>query len=164
MNKDLYLKRESYLKQLNKLRNIVNDLEDFLKENENKFKKKDSIIALKTIKSYFENKKNEYEVIKLRYNKIDKELFKTCKHEVAIKYNIYPSYQCMICGRTLGVNHEIIPEISLLSIDTTDDYNVVKIIENRFKEIVKSNLDLVEEMTYLVEELQYDRNIKVYRR
>jgi len=164
MNKELYLNREKYLEQLNKLRNIVDVLEVFLKENETFFKRKESINALKTIRTYFKNKENEYEEIKIKYNELDKELFTTCKHEVAIKSNIYPWYQCLICGRTLGVNHEIIPEISLLSIDITDDHNVAHIIENKFKEIVGSNLDLVEEMTYLVEELQYDTDIKVYRR
>lgn len=164
MNKELYIKRENHLEELNKLRNIVDSLEVFLKENEKIFKRKESINALKTIRTYFENIEKEYKEIKIKYNQLDKELFTTCKHEVAIKYNIYPCYQCLICGRTLGVNHEIISEISLLSIDTADDHNVAHIIENKFKEIVRSNLDLIEEMIHLVEELQYDTNIKVYRR
>lgn len=164
MNKELYIKREKHLEELNKLRSIVSNIEEFLKEYEKIFKRKESINSLKTIRTYFENKKNEYEEIEKIYREIDKEIFTTCKHEVSVKYNIYPSYHCLICGRTLGVNKEVMPELSLLSIDTTNDYKVAYILEKKFKEIVESDLDLVEELTSLVEELQYDRNIKVYRR
>lgn len=164
MDKELYIKKEKQREKLYKLSSIVDSLDNFLRDNENKFNRKESINALKTIKNFLENKRCEYEETKIKYSELDKKLFTTCKHEVSIKYNIYPSYHCLICGRTLGVDKEIIADLSLLSVDTTNDYKVGNILENKFKEIVFSDLDLIEEFTTLVEELQYDRNIKVYRR
>lgn len=164
MNKELYKKNYKELRELNKLYNIINTIENFLKENEKKFRFPSSLNALKKIRDYLELKQKEYEECNIRQKEIYKELYNTCKHEISIKYSHYPSYHCLICEQTVGVNKEIIPEVSLLSIDTTNDYEVACIIEEKFNEVVNCDLDLVEEMTNLIEDLQYDRDIKVYRR
>lgn len=164
MNKELYKKNYKELKELNKLYNIIKTIENFLKENEKKFTFPESLDALKKIRDYLELKQKEYEEHKNKQRGIYKELYNTCKHEISIKYSQYPSYQCLICEQTVGVNREIIPEVSLLSIDITNDYKVARIIEEKFNEVLNCDLDLVEEMTNLIEDLQYDRDIKVYRR
>ena len=56
MNKELYIKRENKLNELNKLRIIVRELQKFLENNENNFKKEKSIEALKRRRKYYEVK------------------------------------------------------------------------------------------------------------
>ena len=54
MDKELYIKREEQLKKLWEVRSLVLVLEEFLIKNQENFKRKESIEALKKIRSYFE--------------------------------------------------------------------------------------------------------------
>ncbi len=165
MNKELYIKREKQLEELNRMYSLVNWLQKFLSENEKNFKMDESIESLKKIKMYFEQKEKEHQDFENKVTETYKELCSTCKHEIAIRYSNRPySYICLICNCALKENSDMIPNDSLISIDTTKDYEVAYIIEKVFKEVVYSEKDLIETIDELVEELQYDRNIKVYRR
>jgi len=164
MNKELYIKTEKLLEEVRSASFLEGRIRKFLEDNENKFKKEESIKALKKIRAYFELKEKMYQECERRYEEVYKEFRSTCQHEVAIKYNNRPYYHCLICNSPLGHNSDIIPETSIISIDTTNDYKVGYIIKEIFEEIIYSDKDLVETINEVLEEMQYDRDIKVYRR
>lgn len=164
MNKELYIKRENKLGELNKLRVIVRELQDFLKNNANNFKKDESVEALKRIRDYYEVKQKEYDINEEEEKKLYKELYSTCNHEVSIKWSNIPAHRCLICDCTLDKDRTPVEAKALIAIDTTKDYEVAYIIQEIFKDIVYSDKDLVETINDAVEDLQYERNIKVYRR
>lgn len=164
MNKELYIKNKNKVKELKELYYILRNLQSFLKDNEKNFKRENSILALKKIKEYLEKKEKEYKLLESDQKNIEKELYYNCNHEIAIKYSNMPAFQCLICGSSLDKDRNIIREKALLSIDTTNDYKVAYIIEEAFKDIVYSDKDLMDTINNLVEELQYERNIKIYRR
>lgn len=160
MDKELYIKREEQLKKLWEVRSLVLVLEEFLIKNQENFKRKESIEALKKIRSYFELKQKEYLEIDKKEKEIYNKLYSTCKHEVIVKGNCgNPYYQCLICKRS-----SIEPKNSLISIDVTNDRQVGYIIDKIVKDVVHSDKDLMETISDAVEEMQYDRDIKVYRR
>ena len=160
MDKELYIKREEQLKKLWEVRSLVSVLEEFLIKNQENFKRKESIEALKRIKLYFELKQKELLEIDKKEKEISNELYSTCKHEIAIKgWEGNPYYQCLICG-----HNSIEPINSLISIDVTNDFQVGYIIDKILKDVVHSDKDLMETISDAVEEMQYDRDIKVYRR
>lgn len=164
MNKELYIKKENKLEELQKLSFLVHSLKEFLTENEQNFKKEESIEALKRIKKYFEIKDKEYHDCEEKHKLMTKELISTCKHEIAIMPSRMPYYQCLICKQILSQNINAIPKKSIISVDVTNDYEVEYILEKIFIEVVYSDKDLIKTINQTVEELQYDRNIKIYRR
>lgn len=164
MDKELYIKNEKQKKELTEINRIVYTLEKFLVKSENAFQKKESIEALKKIKEFLELKKEETEQHKKIQQETYKELYKTCKHEIAIKYSNIPDYRCLVCNCSLTGERTDTPKESLISVDTTDDYKVAYMIEELFQEIVYSDSDLIETINTFLEEIQYERNIKIYRR
>lgn len=160
MGKELYIKREEQLKKLREVRSLVLVLEEFLRNNQENFKRKESIEALKRIREYYELKQKEYLEIDKKEKEIYEELYSTCKHEVIVKGNGgNPYYQCLICKR-----NSVEPKNSLISIDVTNDRQVAYIMDKILKDVVHSDKDLMETISDAVEEMQYDRDIKVYRR
>lgn len=164
MNKELYIKVEEARQYERELACIVSRLTEFLTDNEKKFKEKESIKALKTIKNYLIKKEEELNSAKKNSEDISKKLYSTCKHEVAIQVRLSPGYSCLICKHFLTRKENDVPNNTLISIDTSNDYQVEYIVEDTFKEIVHSDKDLIETISELVEDIEYDRNIKVYRR
>lgn len=161
MVKELYIKREQLLKELQELSFLVSILQTFLIENEKNFKRDKSIEALKKIKTYFEFKRQEAEVKEHEYREITRKFYSTCSHDIAIKKGNMDTYECLICNWSLGNN---IPDQSLISIDTSKDYQVAYTVEKILGDIVHSDKDLIETMSDVIEDMQYDRDIKVYRR
>ena len=159
MNKDLYIKKKETNSKYRELRSIFHCLKEFMKENEKIFKRKESIEALKSIKEYLIKIENEVIESGKECEKIHKELARSCNHEVAIKGDWH--YQCLVCKRNLGEN---IPKESLISIDRNKDYMAEDKLYEILEDIVHSDKDLVETLNDLLEELQYDSKIKVYRR
>lgn len=164
MNKELYKENKKQLKELGDLRFIVNSLKKFLDEHELKFKNQESIEALKKIKLYLEVKQKEYENSQHKQEQLYKSLCNTCKHEIAIKYNSIPSHICLVCQCSFDKNGIPIHDIATICIDATKDYEAACIIGAIFEEVLNNDKDLIETINDAVEELQYDRNIKVYRR
>lgn len=164
MNKQLYIENENKQKELRELNIIIHDIQNFLQKYEDNFKKEDSIKAIIKIKAYLELKNKE----KAEKEKIQTEtyrnLYNTCSHEVSVKYSNIPDYRCLICNCALTRENIEVPKQSLISIDTTNDYKVAYLIEDKFKEIINSDKDLVETIAEFLEEIQYERNIKVLRR
>lgn len=163
MNKELYIKKENAIKKERKIFCDISNLKEFLKENEENFKEAESIKALQSIKNYLIKKEEYLKGIEQQSKDISKELSSTCKHEIAIKQNPFSGYSCLICNKTLTRDNNM-PNNALICVDAVEDYHAFLAIQNAFKESVHSDKDLMETMGELVEDMQYDRNIKVYRR
>ena len=97
MNKELYIKRRNLKKEIIKIKITINTLTSFLKENEEFFKNKNSLKALKNIKIYLENTKQKLKNLNEEYIKIQKLMKNTCKHEI-IFIDDYKNLECPICG------------------------------------------------------------------
>lgn len=163
MNKQLYIKNEKKLMELNKLFFLTQSLKSFLDENENNFKKQESIKALKKIREYLECKNKEYCNCEDQQRDINQELYLTCNHEIAIKYSNSLYYECLICNHYLDYNMNTTPQNTIF-IDATNDEQVAYNVKKIFDEIVHSDKDLTETISPHLEEIQFERNIKVYRR
>ena len=159
MNKELYLKNKELNNKSDELFNLINSLKKFLDNNESKFKNKESIIALKTIKDYLITKEKELDIVQNNYKNSYVELINTCNHEIAIK-NIN-QYYCLICNHSLGKN---IPKESIISIDAKSDYlihyTIIKILDN----LIINDKDIIEPLTEELIKIQDEKDIKVYRR
>ena len=159
MNKELYLKNKELNNKSNQLFDLINSLKKFLDNNESKFKNKESIIALKTIKDYLITKEKELDIVQNNYKNSYVELINTCNHESAIK-NIN-QYYCLICNRSLG---KTVPKESIISIDAKSDYlihyMIIKILDN----LIINDKDIIEPLTEELIKIQDEKDIKVYRR
>lgn len=97
MNKELYIKRRNLKKEIIKIKITITTLTSFLKENEEFFKNKNSLKALKNIKIYLENTNQKLKNLNEEYIKILKLMKNTCKHEI-IFIDDYKNLECPICG------------------------------------------------------------------
>lgn len=169
MNRKIYEERLKIYKEqikrkerMNKLNSDYWKLNEFLRENQNKFKNKESIEALKRINAYFET--TQKELTKLQKEiKIARLRPRTdCKHEIILKNA--NQLECLICGCDLfreDVDCELKIDLGGDVYRQNEIYNKVLTI---FDEIIKQEGDIVEEMIPLLEELQYESDIKIYRR
>lgn len=102
-----------------------------------------------------EQEKNDYE-------EAHKNFSLDCQHEIAITLgNVKDIYSCLICGKKLGHAPK---EKSIIAIDTMNSSNKTWEIKEKFEQIVYSEDDLIETMTDILEDMQYESKIKVYRR
>lgn len=161
MNKELYREIKSKLKELQNITFVASTLESFLIENENKFKKEESIKALNKIREYLQEKQKIQSILESEYKELITRQTRTCNHEISIKKSTSPSFYCLICGKNMGENQNNIPN---LSVDVSKDYEVYYIIEKHFETLIYNNENIEESIIKLLENLQYERNIKVLRR
>lgn len=162
MNKELYTQQEKIKIELDEIEREIRSLSIFLRDYEKSFKRNESIESLKTIKAYLLQKEQEYQKIYQNYCELEKELISTCNHEIVLNRRVgSPEYECLMCKSDLGKK---LPPKSLISIDISNDYKFEYLLEDILKKLVHSNLDLVETISNAVEEMQYEREIKVYRR
>ena len=159
MNKELYLKKEETLNKLRKISSTVGKLERFLGENEKNFKREESIQVLKKLREYLQLKKELEKELESWYKQQNIELIKMCEHEVSIKNRRTQSYRCLICGCIMDEK-----QAQSILVDISNDYQVEYIIEKELQNIIHSNKDLMQKMLSLIENMQYERDIKVYRR
>ena len=159
MNKELYIKKEETLNELRKISFLVGTLERFLGENEKNFKREESIQVLKKLREYLQLKKELVKELESQYKQQYVELIKTCKHEISIKNIRTQYYKCLICGCNMDGK-----QTQNILVDISNDCQAEYIIEKEFQSIVHSNKDLMQTMFSLIENMQYERNIKVYRR
>ena len=164
MNKELYIKKQNAIKRERQIFCHITNLKEFLKDNEKNFKEVESIKALQTIRNYLIKKEKELKEAEQNSKYISKEFASTCKHEITIKQNPFSGYCCLICNRRLTSDNNSLPNNTLICIDAVEDYHAFLDIQNSFKEISHTDKDLIETMSELVEDMQYDSNIKVYRR
>lgn len=161
MNKELYKEIKIKLRELQNISFKTSTLETFLRENEKNFSREESKNALNKIREYLLEMKQIQKSLETEYKELITIQSKTCNHEISIKKSTSHSYYCLICEKNLGENQN---KISNLSIDVTKDYEVYYIIEKYFNELIKSDKDVFEEIIILLENLQYERNIKILRR
>lgn len=159
MNKELYIKERELLEKVRSLYSTFNSLREFLNKNEKKFINKKSILALQEIKEYLIILKEQLNKEDKNYKSLQRELISSCKHELVIKdgYN----FVCPICESFFG---NIIPDDTLLAIDVSKDYKASSKINSTLKEVVYSDKDLIETFLELLEEIQYENDIRIYRR
>lgn len=163
MNKELYKKNINLLEEYQTLRYTVNSLKKFLEEHEKNFERKKSIESLKKIRAYLELKQKDYQECSDNQKNTFKELRNTCSHEVAVKGYCISQYKCLICGYPFSLSGRV-PDESLISIDVSKDIEVQKMLDEIYKEVISSDQDLIEIISEKIEDWQYERNIKVYRR
>ena len=159
MNKELYLKKEETLNKLREISSKIGELERFLGENEKNFKREESIQVLKKLREYLQLKKELVKELESQYKQQNIELIKMCEHEVSIKNRRTQSYRCLICGCNMDGK-----QTQNILVDISNDCQAEYIIEKEFHSIVHSNKDLMQIMLTLIENMQYERDIKVYRR
>lgn len=159
MSKELYIKKEETLKELREVSGLVGILEHFLKENEKNFKREESIKALRRIREYLKEKQKIHDRLETQFKEQSVKLMRICKHDISIKSRPFSSYHCLMCEKNMGEK-----DIPNISVDTTSDYQTEYIIEEQFQSTVYSENDLVQTMLSLIEDMQYERDIKVYRR
>ena len=164
MNKELYIKNEKAIEKERNLSCTVSILKEFLEDNEDNFKEVESIKSLQTIRNYLIKKVEELNEARKTSKEISKELYSTCNHEIAIQSRLCFGYACLVCNHLLTRERNDVPSKVLISIDTSNDYETEYIIKDTFEEIVHTDKDLIETISELVEDMKYDRNIKVYRR
>lgn len=159
MNKELYIKERELFEKVSSIYSTIYRLREFLNKNEKKFRDEKSILALKEIKEALTELKEKYDEANKKYKLLERELILSCKHELVIKdgYN----FVCPICERSFGNEF---PDDALLGIDVSKDYKTSDRINNTFKEVVYSDRDLIETFLDLLDEIQYDSDIKIYRR
>jgi len=162
MDKETYKKNKEFRNKIELLEREINTIKNFLNKNESKFKKNDSIKALKNIKEYLIKKQAQLEKDQNNY-KEDHEIFSLgCQHEIAITLGCAKDiYRCLICGKKLGHASK---EKSIIAIDTMNSSHKTWEIKEKFEQIVYSEDDLIETMTDILEDMQYESKIKVYRR
>jgi len=154
--KELYINYKKEEKELRKLQFLIEDLQKFINLYEKNFKRQESIIVLKKIKEYLTNNKEKLNTTKNKVKELEQKLITTCKHDIVIKD--YLSYICLICGEYVE------REQSKIAIDTTKEPHLTNRIIKILIETIQSDKDLIETMSKELEEMQYEREIKVYRR
>ena len=151
MNKELYIKRRNLKKEIIKIKITINTLTSFLKENEEFFKNKNSLKALKNIKIYLENTNQKLKNLNEKYIKIQKLMKNTCKHEI-IFIDDYKNLECPICGLPVLENNlqntKLILKVPLPNlitqnykekIEETLEHTPINLIEQTLETEIKEN-------------------------
>ena len=164
MNDEVRRLREEQKKmkdQLEGIHYIFFELSKFLNNHEKKFKKKESILALKRIRDFCENKRKETEQIEKEYRRVRVILCSMCSHEVIVKDSLGNSI-CPICKDNFVRDYPNTTKY-VINILTYDDRKINSIIDSMINEVIESNEEFVE---YLEEKLEDfdDDNVKVLRR
>ena len=151
MDKELYIKRRNLKKEIIKITITITTLTSFLKENEEFFKNKNSLKALKNIKIYLENTNQKLKNLNEKYIKIQKLMKNTCKHEI-IFIDDYKNLECPICGLPVLENNlqntKLILKVPLPNlitqnykekIEETLEHTPINLIEQTLETEIKEN-------------------------
>lgn len=160
MNKELHIQIVNLNIEIFELRNITGKLEELFKI-EDAFKQKESILALRKIKNYYDIKKDELSTKEKRLS----ELRSLCNHYIAIKSNRLVKFQCLFCKEYFFDIREMeYKPGNYLWIDTSNDLDVDRKLRLFFDDTINSDKDVMEEVSRYVGEIQYESKIKIYRR
>lgn len=160
MNKELYLKTKELEKEYYNNYAIVESLKKFLKENKNKFREKESLMALKEISIFLERKEVENKKLYNELNKVKEKFVLSCKHEVVLQNCYGKSYTCAICQTYVeNPQYFIITALDLIS-NRSLVYKLKEMVDKSLENDINFQSFIEENMR----ELQYEENIKVYRR
>ena len=171
MDKKLIRSKYDYIDKLNELKSKINTLKKAISIYEETITKEDKT-ELESMKNDLKTKIQEINIIKDNIEILETKIAKNCKHEVVFK-NMYDKddYYCPICDYLTNKRNIHLKTINILSytellIDAECHYSS-DIINNIYKiiaENIKTEKDIIEEISLYVEEIQYDNDIKVYVR
>ena len=172
MDKKLIRSKYDYTDKLNELKSKINYLKKTITLYEETITKEEDKTELENMKNDLKTKIQEINIIKDNIEILETKIAKNCKHEVVFK-NMYhkDDYYCPICGNLTNKRNILLKTINILSytellIDAECHYSS-DIINNIYKiiaENIKTEKDIIEEISLYVEEIQYDNDIKVYVR
>lgn len=171
MDKKLIRSKYDYIDKLNELKSKINYLKKTINLLEDTITKED-VTELENLKNDLKTKIQEINEIEVNNEMIKNKIAKNCKHELVFK-NMYhkDDYYCPICDYLTNKRNIHLKTINILSytkllIDAECHYSS-DIINNIYKiiaENIKTEKDILEEISLYVEEIQYDNDIKVYVR
>ena len=175
MDKKLIRSKYDYIDKLNELKSKINTLKKAISIYEETITKEDKT-ELESMKNDLKTKIQEINIIKDNIEILETKIAKNCKHEVVFK-NMYDKddYYCPICDYLTNKGNILLKSKFLstnilsyteLLIDAECHYSS-DIINNIYKiiaENIKTEKDIIEEISLYVEEIQYDNDIKVYVR
>lgn len=169
MNKEELNERKELDNTLNDLYRYISTVNTFLRDKSKYYKTKESIEALKQIRSILANKEEEYENLKKRQHILKKSLVESCNHEIVFKDDL--NTFCCLC-RTLIID---IPDTTKVEIylpgswedpliHSNDEFNG-KYLRTILIELACELLDDkdIDDILEKLEELQYHANIKTRR-
>ena len=176
MDKKLIRSKYDYINKLNELKSKINYLKKTITLYEETITKEEDKTELENMKNDLKTKIQEISIIQDNIEKLETKIAKNCKHEVVFK-NMYhkDDYYCPICDYLTNKRNILLKSKFLstnilsyteLLIDAECHYssdiinNIYKIID----ENIKTEKDIIEEITLYIEDIQYDNDIKVYVR
>ena len=172
MDKKLIRSKYDYIDKLNELKSKINTLKKAINIYEETITKEEDKTELENMKNDLKTKIQEISIIEDNIEILETKIAKNCKHEVVFK-NMYDKddYYCPICDYLTNKRNIHLKTINILSytellIDAECHYSS-DIINNIYKiiaENIKTEKDIIEEISLYVEEIQYDNDIKVYVR
>lgn len=155
MDKELYIKRRNMIKEITKTNITIKNLKLFLKENEEFFKNKESLEALKNIKTYLENIKQKEEKLREEYTQTQINMRANCNHEI-ILIDDYKNLECPICDLPVLKNETHNTEL-IIKVNITPQYYKEKISQ----ELEQTPISLLEQK--LKQEIN-ENKIKILKR
>lgn len=164
MNDEVIRLREEQKKtkdQLEEIHYIFFELSKFLNNHEKKFKKKESVLALKKIKDFCENKRKESWQIEKEYRRVRVILSSMCSHEVIVKDRLGNSI-CPICKDNFVRDYPNTTKY-VINILTYDDRKINSIIDSKINEAIEGNEEFIECLEEKLEDFDAS-NVKVLRR
>lgn len=96
-----------------------------------------------------------------KYDKTRVEVVFTCSHDIIYKNDSNSSYECLICKGYIG---DKIPDGTAIAIDLFKNINLLHEINEVFRDIVYSDKDSISTFNDFIDSMQYENNIKVYRK
>ena len=145
---------EKYIK-FSRLRGFLNDYKRFFKEEK-------SLEAIKEIEEFVERLRNE---LREEFNKADlmeRNLHKSCEHEVLIKWKKDHGYTCFLCGRGFNTDNPKVKNASLL-IDNLKEDNYKDVMQGLRDELIDNDQDIVEGVIEKIRVIN-DGKVLIYRR
>ena len=158
MDKELWLKRRKLSKQLRLVDMNIRDIHDFLKKEEC-FKKKESIEAFQSIRTFLTSQKEKSNCLGVELKKVNFDLIKSCDHELIVKRDGFDFYECVLCGGNISKEDR---KHSRYVVDLKNSYMQPYFFSESITEFLEKNdISSIEDH---LEMLQNKYHIKVLRR
>ena len=133
------------------LRLQIAQLNTFLKRQSEIYSRKESIVTLKEIKKFLNEKGDQEIQIQNNLELLRRQIEDLFSHSIIIKYGSF--WECPICSEQFYV----IPDCTIYEVETKDD-KTINIIMKFVEEYLNEN-SLIDEN--IIEEIQYLNDIKV---
>ena len=162
MERDLYIREKEEKKALDKKYIELSPIYSFISYYAKWFKSKESIEAIKRIKKYLDKEEKEYKKLEDNHHEAFFNFVDSCKHEIAVTTSpTISDCTCIICGYGIYGEKKKNPLI-IVNIDSNRELK--EKLKKKIEEAAYEGKDPIEEVCNYVEDLQFNSNIKVYRR